>query len=835
MMTKNKKLIIVLAAMMLMLCCAGFAWAYQDHVITPELVLDKNSCQQGELVQVQLKLKGVQSGDKTNSVSFNLEYDSNAFELATGNIAADVQKGYIPFSDISKGEGTNVITATYVDLAGDTDLQNDEVVLTANFKAKTDVPVGTYNFVLKPVDMLDSDFNVYNINDGKPVVISIDIVDAPGAVHNVVINGLDNITIPVKDSTTRQYTAVVYDQYGNEMVGEQVTWSLAAPVNGVSVDPATGVVTVASTAVNGTFILKAVSNTNEAVFGEKNVQINKDAEKERIKSLMGFLSKFATLNNAQFDLLIKLSKDVIEKDVIEVDKIASKAELLAVIDAVNDVIYATPNDAQTFKNAINNQDYDTLHEYYLKIKKAIPSEIKQALKKRGFTEDELIAAGLEVMQQNIDYFVLAEAERGIINDILDKHAIDEQDRIWLASYGINYDNLVAFLNGLTATEQSDLRIILQILTGYIVPGGGGGGGGGGGTPANVLDKNEVVKQINDGKAQVVFNAPAGSEEVIINADAYKAIAEAGKDLVITIGNVTFTIPANTFDITGNEPIKFNVKKLTSADQAGANFKVLDAIYEITCNYKINKPVNVNIAYDDKDVNEDKLDAYWYDEAAGEWVSMNGTVDKEKNVVDFVTTHFSKYALMEYTGTFVDIINHWAQKDIEFLAEKGIVKGISATEYAPNALITRCQFAALLVRSLGLESDPAYKLTFKDVDTNKWYYGEVAAAYKAGIVKGLNESTFAPDANISREEMAAMVTRAMASAGKEVELSDVQIQEKLAVFKDASGIAAWAKGEVAKAVELGIVKGRTEDTFVAKANATRAEGATMIKRMYDQLH
>jgi hypothetical protein len=823
----------ILALSMVVLCLC-LVFALESPIFSaalPNVIVEGGKAYPGETVNIPVIID-----DPAGMASFGVELKYDPAVLTPVDIVnGDVIQGAIN-KNLKYGEN-----AVYANIAVANAAANGGTLLIAKFQVNDNAKLGNTSITIgDDTSFEDEAAKAVNVNIVNGI-LEIIKVDEPAAVHTIAINGLDNITIPVKDSTTRQYTAVVNDQYGNEMAGEQVTWSLAAPVNGVSVDPATGVVTVDSNAVDGTFTLKAVSNTNEDVFGEKNVQINKDAEKERIKSLMGFLSKFASLNNAQFDLLIKLSKDVIEQNVIEVDKIASKAELLAVIDAVNEVIYATPNDAQAFKNAINNQDYDTLHQYYLKIKKAIPSEIKQALKNRGFTEDELIAAGLEVMQQNIDYFVLAEAERGIINNILDKHAIDEQDRIWLASYGINYDNLVAFLNGLTATEQSDLRIILQILTGYIVPGGGGGGGGGGSTPANVLEKNEAVKQINDGKAQVVFNAPASSEEVIINADAYKAIAEAGKDLVIKIGNVTLTIPANTFDATLNEPIKFNVKKLTSADQkkyadqAGASFKILDAVYEITCNQKINKPVNVNIAYDDKDVNEDKLDAYWYDEAAGKWVSMNGTVDKAKNVLGFVTTHFSKYAVMEYKGTFVDIINHWAQKDIEFLADKGIVKGISATEYAPNALVTRSQFAALLVRALGLDSDPAYKLTFKDVDANKWYYGEVAAAYKAGIVKGLNDSTFAPNANISREEMAAMVTRAMASAGKKLDLSDAQIQQKLAVFKDASGIAAWAKGEVAKAVELGIVKGRTEDTFVAKANATRAESATMIKRMYDQLH
>jgi len=401
----------------------------------------------------------------------------------------------------------------------------------------------------------------------------------------------------------------------------------------------------------------------------------------------------------------------------------------------------------------------------------------------------------------------------------------------------------------TATDVVGNISTVTITFTITAPSSGGGGGGGDDSSAANISESDVTKQLNSGKNEITFTAPKGTATVEIKASTYNKIADAGKDLVINTDSVSFRIPAGAFAVSGTSTkITFDVDELKDStakkytDKLESDYDALSKVFDITTSSAPETELTVTISYDGLDltgVNEDMLDVYWFNESTGKWVAMKGTVNKADNTIEFVTTHFSKYAVIEFkgsdtTGSFADIKDHWAKDDIQLMVSKGIIKGISATEFAPNTPITRAQFAALLVRALGLETEADYQLVFDDVAKSQWYYGEVAAAFKAGIIKGKSATSFAPNANITREEIAAMMARAMETAGKGVELTDAQVQEKLAKFTDAAKIASWAKSEVAQAVELGIVNGRTENTFVAKANATRAESAVMIKRMYEQL-
>ncbi|MFD0716763.1 S-layer homology domain-containing protein [Paenibacillus sp. GCM10027626] len=183
-------------------------------------------------------------------------------------------------------------------------------------------------------------------------------------------------------------------------------------------------------------------------------------------------------------------------------------------------------------------------------------------------------------------------------------------------------------------------------------------------------------------------------------------------------------------------------------------------------------------------------------------------------------------------SFKDIpANHWGKAEIEALAAKLIVQGTGKDLFTPNRNITRAEFATMIARALGLDTS-ATTSSFKDVASNKWFTGAVAAAAEAGIVKGTGAGKFSPDANITRKEIAAMVVRALAYTGKNVTLTDAEATQALAAYTDAANLG-WAKGEVAAAIKAGIVKGQSSTKVVADAKATRAEAATMIYRTLDQ--
>ncbi|MFD0693619.1 discoidin domain-containing protein [Paenibacillus sp. GCM10027628] len=190
---------------------------------------------------------------------------------------------------------------------------------------------------------------------------------------------------------------------------------------------------------------------------------------------------------------------------------------------------------------------------------------------------------------------------------------------------------------------------------------------------------------------------------------------------------------------------------------------------------------------------------------------------------------SIYTVVESDKTFEDLKGQWSQADVELLSSKLVINGMTESSFAPQKEITRSQFAALLVRALGLSETNAAQFT--DVKTNDWFAGAIGAASKAGLVDGFENGTFQPDANITREQMAVMITRAMNFAGKKA-AADVK---GLAGFTDAVSISEWAKDAVSQSVNAGIINGVTDHTFVPSAKASRAEAAVMLKRLlqYEQ--
>jgi len=197
-----------------------------------------------------------------------------------------------------------------------------------------------------------------------------------------------------------------------------------------------------------------------------------------------------------------------------------------------------------------------------------------------------------------------------------------------------------------------------------------------------------------------------------------------------------------------------------------------------------------------------------------------------NEAEFMRNGNSIYTVIVLSKTFEDIANHWAKADIELLASKLIVSGISAHQFEANRSITRAEFAALAVRALGLTINGEAR--FSDVKANSWYSSAVATAAEAGIIKGYEDGTFRPNQFITRQELAVMVMRAMDYAGAASNSSDTVKAGVLDKFSDA-GQLSWAREEVAEAIHAGIINGVTATTIKPTAEATRAEAVVMLKR------
>lgn len=170
--------------------------------------------------------------------------------------------------------------------------------------------------------------------------------------------------------------------------------------------------------------------------------------------------------------------------------------------------------------------------------------------------------------------------------------------------------------------------------------------------------------------------------------------------------------------------------------------------------------------------------------------------------------------------FADVaeLTPWAAADINALAAAGIVNGVSATEFNPTANVTREQFVKMIVGALGLDIIDT-TVTFNDVDAKAYYAPYVATAVQNGIVKGVSDEWFGVGENITREDMATIIYRALGLTGT-----------NLPAFADAADIAGYAQPAVAELATLGVITGYEDGTFAPKANATRAEAAVVINRV-----
>lgn len=197
---------------------------------------------------------------------------------------------------------------------------------------------------------------------------------------------------------------------------------------------------------------------------------------------------------------------------------------------------------------------------------------------------------------------------------------------------------------------------------------------------------------------------------------------------------------------------------------------------------------------------------------------------------FSAPHDSLYAVLRTGHAFADLEGHWSRADVELLAGKLILVGKGGGAFDPDGSVTRAEFAAMLVRSLGLAARPA-AIAFHDVSPDAWYADSVTAAVRAGLVSGYADGTFRPDHPITREQMAAMLARAAQFAG-ELPAAGAEVLER---FPDASNLARWADEPMRGLLAAGLIQGTDETTLAPKASATRAQSAVMLKRLLAYLN
>ena len=168
-------------------------------------------------------------------------------------------------------------------------------------------------------------------------------------------------------------------------------------------------------------------------------------------------------------------------------------------------------------------------------------------------------------------------------------------------------------------------------------------------------------------------------------------------------------------------------------------------------------------------------------------------------------------------------NGWYHTGVDFMVRNGFMNGVADDAFDVDGNLTRAQLVTILYRIAG-EPESTATNPFADVADGQWYTNAVIWAAENGIIKGVNTTTFAPNDQITREQIATILFR-YAKAEK--------VEGKLAGFPDAEKVSDYAADAMAWAVEQGLINGISESdgkTYLApQETATRAQIAVILMR------
>ncbi|MEC0090461.1 S-layer homology domain-containing protein [Paenibacillus macquariensis] len=375
------------------------------------------------------------------------------------------------------------------------------------------------------------------------------------------------------------------------------------------------------------------------------------------------------------------------------------------------------------------------------------------------------------------------------NMLSDKIAAEGQNVVITIAVKAKSDVVVVELNGQMVKKMESQQAVLEIKTDratYRIP-------------AQQLNMNAISGQV--GKSVALQDIKVQIEIAATTADVLKMLENAAAK-----GEFTLVAPPMSFTVRGIygdktiEVSKFNAyveRTIAISDGVDPNMSTTGVVVEPDGNIR-HVPTKI--------------------------VVVDGKYFAKVNSL----TNSTYLVIRRYPVNFADVAQHWSKDMVNDMASRMVVNGVDATHYNPDAAITRAEFAAIIVRALGL-AESGKTSAFRDVKSGDWYVGAVAEAQEYGIIQGYEDGAFHPSDTITRQEAMAVIARAMKWTGLHASVNGAEAESALASFTDGSAVDAWAKPEVAAAVKNGLVKG--SDIGLKPTNPiTRAEVANMIQKL-----
>ena len=352
----------------------------------------------------------------------------------------------------------------------------------------------------------------------------------------------------------------------------------------------------------------------------------------------------------------------------------------------------------------------------------------------------------------------------------------------------------------------------------------------------------------------VYPSNADNKNVEWSSSDEKVATVDQNGLVTAVGKGSATVTAAAADGSG-------VKGTCTVTVTSNNIYVTDIAdfasthpYENNCAdswiYTKSGAAKLEITFSDDTEVEDEFDyIFVYDKAgkevgkytgsqlAGKSVTVDGDTvriklvsDGQGNTYGFRVTKVEEI-VQPVEEKFTDVPQGaWYVSAVQYAYDNGIMTGKTATTFAPNANLTRAEFATVLYSQAGKPA-VTYRPIFKDVAQGAWYTSSVLWAYDNGIVSGYANGSFGTSDKITREQLALMMYKYAQTKGYDTTVDD----SILSSFSDEAAISSWARKAIQWATSHGIMSGKGKGAdgkplLDPKGNATRAECAAMIKKL-----
>ncbi|MEA5038621.1 MAG: S-layer homology domain-containing protein [Clostridiaceae bacterium] len=382
------------------------------------------------------------------------------------------------------------------------------------------------------------------------------------------------------------------------------------------------------------------------------------------------------------------------------------------------------------------------------------------------------------------------------------------------------------------------------------------------TTTVIVDTSLVEEQLNSaGTGATVIIPISGDEQIksgILTGEMVEKMEKQGATLRVSAGDVTYVLPAEEIKI---EDVAKNFGSSISLSDISLTVKV-DNLTGTDAKFVANatssngyslvlQPVafTVSASYNGQTVEVDTFNNYVQrlieipDYISPEQITTAVVITETHTyhvptevkyidgkyyaIINSLTN--STYALIWNPVEFADVEGHWAKESINNMGSRTVVNGVGNNNYEPNRNITRAEFAAIVVRALGLDTGMGNS-SFNDVSPAAWYYGYIQTAVGYGIVNGYTYETFGPNDPITREQAMTMIARAMKITNLEVSLTDSELSKLIGAFLDGSSASNYAEDSIAACLKTGIVLGRESNMISPKDCITRAEVAVMVERL-----